>query len=237
MKMTDYTYLKYLVFNDYYELRLLRSGDAGSRGSEAVVLLALCRTGEPSGRASDNTSPSKASQKSPGVKRIAFAGPSPLDSPRDSGDASPTKDGSRRSSLFSVDDDHPMVKVLRTINTKRWTGRVRYLAVRIISSPDFELLVILLIFGNCISLSMLRPQEGEDSVWNQRLNTVELVLNACFTVEVILRIVAIGGVFVSWPRSGNFIRCRPLILRVLYPISHCSRRLQRSHSLLSEGTN
>lgn len=90
-----------------------------------------------------------------------------------------------------------MAAVLRQINTKKWTGKIRFLSVRIISSPDFELLVILLIFGNCISLSMLKPQQGEDSPWNQTLNTVELGLNACFTVEVILRIIAVGGVMVS----------------------------------------
>ena len=87
-----------------------------------------------------------------------------------------------------------MAFVLSRIDTTKLGGRMRFLAIKLISQPDFELAIIVLILANCVSLAMLHPTEGDDSPWNQALNQVELALNVCFTVEVLLRIVAAGGV-------------------------------------------
>lgn len=86
--------------------------------------------------------------------------------------------------------------VLSSINTSTWFGKLRYFCVKLISLPDFELAVILLIFANCVSLSMVKPQQGPEAPWNKTLNTVELVLNACFSFELIVRIIASGGILV-----------------------------------------
>ena len=93
-----------------------------------------------------------------------------------------------------------MADVLAAIDLSKPMGKIRFLAIKVIHSPDFELVVIVLILANCVSLAMLRPMEGEDSPWNSMLDQVELGLNACFTLEVLLRIIASGGVKV---------RCRP----------------------------
>lgn len=50
-------------------------------------------------------------------------------------------------------------------------GLLRRAAVALQTNPDFELLVILLIFANCATLAMFRPLEAHDSPWNARLET------------------------------------------------------------------
>ena len=48
-------------------------------------------------------------------------------------------------------------------------GPTRRFAVRVCANPDFELLVTLVIFGNCISLSLYDPMQLESSPHNQAL--------------------------------------------------------------------
>ena len=93
-----------------------------------------------------------------------------------------------------------MAVVLRTVNTNNVWGKFRFLCILLVSAPDFELIVIILIFANCCSLAMLKPTLGKDAPWNMALDTVELVLNACFTFELVVRTVAVGGILVR--RSG-----------------------------------
>jgi hypothetical protein len=90
-----------------------------------------------------------------------------------------------------------MALVLKSVNTKTLFGKFRFLCILLVSAPDFELIVILLIFANCCSLAMLKPMQGKDSPWNKSLSTVELVLNACFTFEILVRTVAMGGILVG----------------------------------------
>lgn len=67
----------------------------------------------------------------------------------------------------------------------------------IVESEDFELLIILIIFVNCISLALFNPTEPPDSEWNSTLDTLELSLNVIFTVELLLRCMYLG--------AGNYI--------------------------------
>ena len=48
-------------------------------------------------------------------------------------------------------------------------GPVRRTAVKIAANPDFELLVTLVIFANCITLSLYDPMQPEDSYHNTQL--------------------------------------------------------------------
>ncbi len=45
----------------------------------------------------------------------------------------------------------------------------RRIAARVCAHPDFEMVVVLLIFGNMITLAMYRPTEPEHSQWNHAL--------------------------------------------------------------------
>jgi hypothetical protein len=62
----------------------------------------------------------------------------------------------------------------------------------VIESEDFELLIIVIIFVNCISLALFRPTEPPNSPWNSTLDTLELSLNGIFTVELVLRCMYVG---------------------------------------------
>ena len=58
----------------------------------------------------------------------------------------------------------------------------------IVESEDFELIVVIVILVNCVSLALYRPTEGTGSEWNERLDRLELGLNGFFTLELVLRI-------------------------------------------------
>lgn len=102
-----------------------------------------------------------------------------------------------RRSLLTLGMLFQMAPVLRALNTRTLYGKLRFLCVLLVSSPDFDLIVIILIFVNCVSLSMFRPRQGVDSPWNQTLGLVELILNVSFTFELIARIIAVGGILVG----------------------------------------
>jgi hypothetical protein len=99
------------------------------------------------------------------------------------------------------DDDHRSTRV-RTLGNRARTLYMRtansgaYAAFRmarpIVESEDFELMIIVVIFVNCISLSLFRPTEPPDSTWNSTLDTLELSLNGVFTLEVLLRCMHVG---------------------------------------------
>lgn len=46
---------------------------------------------------------------------------------------------------------------------------VRRAAIRTVCNADFELLVTLIIFGNCVTLTLYNPMQPEDSPHNQAL--------------------------------------------------------------------
>ena len=83
--------------------------------------------------------------------------------------------------------------------------RFRRFAARVVEHEDFEALVVLAIFVNCVSLALYRPLENTDpgdssgssgstsSSWNDNLDTLELALNVFFTLELFLRC-AVAGV-------------------------------------------
>ena len=58
------------------------------------------------------------------------------------------------------------------ISSTRW-GRARILIEKAFEKlnikEDLELLVVILILANCVSLAMYNPQEPEDSEWNRNL--------------------------------------------------------------------
>lgn len=56
-------------------------------------------------------------------------------------------------------------------------------AVRLTASPDFELLVLLVILGNVITLAMYDPLQDAESKWNSSLVHAELAFNIVFTIE------------------------------------------------------
>lgn len=66
-------------------------------------------------------------------------------------------------------------------------GFWRRWATKISTNPDFEMLVILLIVGNCVSLALYQPLLGDDAQFNKDLGIVELAFNVMFSVEMVLR--------------------------------------------------
>ncbi|GMH39581.1 hypothetical protein BSKO_07479 [Bryopsis sp. KO-2023] len=62
------------------------------------------------------------------------------------------------------------------------------------TNEDFELLVIILILANCVTLAMYDPLQSDESKWNGTLNTLDLALNIMFTVEMLVRIIGGTGV-------------------------------------------
>ena len=69
-----------------------------------------------------------------------------------------------------------------------FTARVSSICGPVVESEDFELLVVIVILVNCVSLALYRPTEGTGSAWNTRLDRLELGLNGFFTLELVLRI-------------------------------------------------
>ena len=68
------------------------------------------------------------------------------------------------------------------------TARGSSICGPVVESEDFELLVVIVILVNCVSLALYRPTEGTGSAWNTRLDRLELGLNGFFTLELVLRI-------------------------------------------------
>ena len=70
----------------------------------------------------------------------------------------------------------------------RFTSSISSACGPIVESEDFELIVVIVILVNCVSLALYRPTEGTGSEWNERLDRLELGLNGFFTLELVLRI-------------------------------------------------
>ena len=80
---------------------------------------------------------------------------------------------------------------------------VQQLAQRISTHPDFEIGIIVLIASNCLTLALYDPIAGEGAGRNVALGKIELVFNAAFTIEMVLRIIALGGVLGYLRNSWN----------------------------------
>jgi|AntAceMinimDraft_12_1070368.scaffolds.fasta_scaffold42191_1 hypothetical protein len=82
------------------------------------------------------------------------------------------------------------------VTFKRVMNTGAYAAFRvarpIIESEDFDLMIIVIILVNCVSLALFRPTEPPNSQWNSNLETLELSLNVIFTLEVLLRCMCVG---------------------------------------------
>ena len=94
----------------------------------------------------------------------------------------------RKSKVFKV---YRKSNVRRLINI--FQKSTKKTVSKIVSSEDFEALVILVIFVNCVSLALYRPTQGTESDHNQTLDTLELSLNVFFTAELLLRMIHVGS--------------------------------------------
>eukprot|EP00882_Tetradesmus_deserticola_P014154 GHRQ01015045.1.p3 GENE.GHRQ01015045.1~~GHRQ01015045.1.p3 ORF type:complete len:185 (+),score=49.55 GHRQ01015045.1:387-941(+) len=63
-----------------------------------------------------------------------------------------------------------------------------------------------MIFGNCISLAAYDPV-NHDGLRNQKIAKIDLALNIAFTVEMVLRILSIGGVLAYLRHPWNAFDC------------------------------
>eukprot|EP00798_Chlamydomonas_sp_ICE-L_P015919 gene15919-22053_t len=79
------------------------------------------------------------------------------------------------------------------------TSHFRKRIAKMAFNPDFEFFVTLIILGNCITLCAYDPMEPDDSKHNMTIFWVELGFNIIYTVEMILRIIAYGGL-------GNYLK-------------------------------
>jgi|EP01049_Picozoa_sp_SAG25_P006758 hypothetical protein len=51
------------------------------------------------------------------------------------------------------------------------------------------------ILANTVTMAMMRPTEPADSTWNHRLEVVELVFLVVFTIELAIKLIALGMEF------------------------------------------
>jgi Ion transport protein len=73
--------------------------------------------------------------------------------------------------------------------------RIQGAAVCVVTYPAFEHTIMALIAANCVILAMYNPAAPPDSRMALQLETVEQAFNIVFTVEMLLRIVSLGGVY------------------------------------------
>jgi hypothetical protein len=64
----------------------------------------------------------------------------------------------------------------------------------VVTHPLFEQLTMALIAANCVTLALYNPAELPGSAARARLELIELIFNIAFTVEMLMRIVALRGV-------------------------------------------
>lgn len=63
-----------------------------------------------------------------------------------------------------------------------------------ILTEKFEYVIVALILLNCVSLSLYRPFETEAAgSWNAVLSKVEVAFNSLFTLEIAVRVGAVGS--------------------------------------------
>ena len=76
-------------------------------------------------------------------------------------------------------------------------GKFRKRVTDIVRSSTFQAIILVLIILNTIGLALYDPMDNTSSTqWNQVLDVVDNVFNVMFTIELVLKIIAIG--FISW---------------------------------------
>lgn len=73
----------------------------------------------------------------------------------------------------------------------------------IISNPVFESTTLALICANCVTLSLHNPLLQEDEGINATLAQIDIIFNFIFTAEMIMRILALGGILPYLSSSWN----------------------------------
>jgi hypothetical protein len=73
-----------------------------------------------------------------------------------------------------------------------WFEGLRAFARRIVDTRIFVGLVLATIFATMISMTLYRPLDDKDSKRNKDLETAELVFNILFTIELVLKMMAMG---------------------------------------------
>ncbi|EFO93645.1 CRE-EGL-19 protein [Caenorhabditis remanei] len=73
---------------------------------------------------------------------------------------------------------------------------IRKLCISIVEWKPFEFLILFMICANCIALAIYQPYPAQDSDYkNTALETIEYVFIVVFTIECVLKIVAMGFLF------------------------------------------
>ena len=72
------------------------------------------------------------------------------------------------------------------------TSRLRLFCIDLISNAWFDRFIMLVIFVNCIFLAAYNPLEAEDSINNQVLFVSEIVFTIIFSVEMAIKVTAMG---------------------------------------------
>lgn len=84
---------------------------------------------------------------------------------------------------------------------------VHAFAQAVVSRSQFESVTIVLIAANCVTLAMFQPLAPDNSPLNLTLSAIELAFNAAFTLEMLLRIIALGGLRGYLSSGWNLFDC------------------------------
>lgn len=91
----------------------------------------------------------------------------------------------------------------RSLLCLRQTNPIRKFAISITEWRPFEWLILLMICANCIALAVYQPYPAQDSdSKNTILEQVEYLFIVVFTIECVLKVIAMGFLF----HSGAYLR-------------------------------
>eukprot|EP00959_Pyramimonas_sp_CCMP1952_P316430 6622978-Pyramimonas_sp.AAC.1 len=82
-------------------------------------------------------------------------------------------------------------------------GPVRAFFQKIAANKFFENGIVVLILGNCFSLAAYNPTQEETSAWNATLAWIDNGFNFCFTIEIIVRLIAGGSLSKHFSSAWN----------------------------------
>uniref|UniRef100_A0A7S1KN52 Uncharacterized protein n=1 Tax=Percolomonas cosmopolitus TaxID=63605 RepID=A0A7S1KN52_9EUKA len=77
---------------------------------------------------------------------------------------------------------------------------LRRILIRVTESPVFDFIIVVFIFLNCISLAMTNPSNSD--TMTQVLDIVEWVFTGIFTLELVMKVIALGFAF----HPGSYLR-------------------------------
>eukprot|EP00959_Pyramimonas_sp_CCMP1952_P188941 3951842-Pyramimonas_sp.AAC.1 len=90
------------------------------------------------------------------------------------------------------DKAQTLVEVQEDLTHVHWWDGVREVARVIVCTKWFDNFILLAIMANMVCLSLYRPTEPDDSKHNSGLNEAEFIFTIIFTVEFLLKMMAIG---------------------------------------------